>query len=96
VNKSNLNELSQYCDEFLVHAVDVEGKCNGILEDIVSEISESPIPVTYAGGIRNLEDLEKIKVLGKNKVNYTIGSALDIYGGNLSYRKVIEWHNNNK
>jgi len=94
VNTSNLNELSQYCDEFLVHAVDVEGMCNGILEDIVVLLSCSPIPVTYAGGVRNLEDLEKIKVLGKGKVNFTIGSALDIYGGNLSYRNVVEWCNN--
>jgi len=96
VNCENLKHLSQFCDEFLVHAVDVEGKCNGILEDIIEILSDSVIPVTYAGGIRNLEDLELVKQKGKGKVCFTIGSALDIFGGNLSYKQVIEWNSKNK
>uniref|UniRef100_A0A6B2LF40 1-(5-phosphoribosyl)-5-[(5-phosphoribosylamino)methylideneamino]imidazole-4-carboxamideisomerase n=1 Tax=Arcella intermedia TaxID=1963864 RepID=A0A6B2LF40_9EUKA len=91
VNTQNLALLSQYCDEFLVHAVDVEGKCNGILEDLVELLATCPIPVTYAGGIRSINDIKKLLQLGQNKVHYTIGSSLDIYGGSLPYKEVVSW-----
>lgn len=87
-----LDDLSSYCDEFLIHAVDVEGKASGIETDLVKILGEwGKIPITYAGGISNFDDLEKIKVLGKNKLNATIGSALDLFGGNMEYDKVVEY-----
>ncbi len=93
VTPENLKELSQYCDEFLVHGVDVEGKQCGILEDLVELLGEhSPIPVTYAGGVRSLDDMELVRKRGKDKVDATIGSALDCFGGSLKYDDVVAWH----
>ena len=94
VDAELLEKLASYCCEFLVHAVDVEGKQSGIQEDIVEFLGEnSPIPVTYAGGVRSLEDLDLVERLGKGKVDVTVGSALDIFGGTLSFQDVVEWHN---
>mmetsp|Transcript_51349 Transcript_51349/g.135335 ORF Transcript_51349/g.135335 Transcript_51349/m.135335 type:complete len:169 (+) Transcript_51349:309-815(+) len=88
-----VTQLSAYCAEFLVHGVDVEGMRQGIVEPLVELLAEkSPIPVTYAGGIRSLEDMELVKRLGKGRVDATIGSALDMFGGDLSYAAVVEWH----
>jgi phosphoribosylformimino-5-aminoimidazole carboxamide ribotide isomerase len=93
VTPENLIELAQYCDEFLVHGVDVEGKQCGILEDLVELLGEhSPIPVTYAGGVRSIDDLESVKKLGKDRVDATVGSALDCFGGKLKYDDVVTWH----
>ena len=87
-----LDELSGYCVEFLVHAVDVEGKANGIETELVRILGEwGRIPITYAGGVSSFEDLETIGVLGKNKLNVTIGSALDIFGGNMEYKRVVDF-----
>ncbi len=89
---SSLAELSGYCDEFLVHGVDVEGRMNGIEEDLVALLGKgSSLPVTYAGGARSLDDLDRVAKLGGGKVDLTIGSALDIFGGNVRYRDVIRW-----
>ena len=85
-----LSELADYCDEFLVHAVDVEGKAGGIEEDIAALLGNwDGISVTYAGGISSFEDLRKLKELGKNKVDVTIGSALDLFGGKMSFEEVL-------
>lgn len=84
-----LKELSEYCDEFLVHAVDVEGKKSGINEEIASILKESPVPVTYAGGISSYDDIGKIKSIGQDRIDFTIGTALDIFGGNLKLSEVI-------
>jgi phosphoribosylformimino-5-aminoimidazole carboxamide ribotide isomerase len=76
-----------------VHGVEVEGKQCGILEDLVVLLGESsPVPVTYAGGVRSLEDMKLVKKLGKGRVDLTIGSALDCFGGPLSYEAVVAWH----
>lgn len=92
VSEATLRELSAHCVEFLVHAVDVEGKQSGIEEDLVKALGQwSPIPVTYAGGARNLEDCALIDKLGGGKVDVTIGSALDIFGGAFPYQGVVEW-----
>ncbi|MBQ7652503.1 MAG: phosphoribosylformimino-5-aminoimidazole carboxamide ribotide isomerase, partial [Victivallales bacterium] len=81
--------LADYCAEFLVHAVGVEGKQGGIDARLVSLLADwSPIPVTYAGGIRNLDDIDEIRRAGKEQVDFTVGSALDIFGGPLSYTDV--------
>jgi len=94
VTAATLQQLAEYCDEFLVHGVDVEGKQCGILEDLVILLGKhSPIPVTYAGGVRSIEDLELVEKLGNGRVDCTVGSALDIFGGSLKYEDVVEWHN---
>lgn len=92
VTEELLDELSTYCCEFLVHAVDVEGKSQGIEQPLVSLLGEwGKIPITYAGGVHSFEDLKKIAQLGKGKLNVTIGSALDLFGGSMSYEQVIQY-----
>ncbi len=87
-----LDELANYCDEFLVHAVDVEGKQNGIEEPLVELLGKwGKLPITYAGGVHTYKDIEKIKILGKDKLNVTIGSALDLFGGTLKYKDVLSF-----
>ncbi|PKM93881.1 MAG: phosphoribosylformimino-5-aminoimidazole carboxamide ribotide isomerase [Firmicutes bacterium HGW-Firmicutes-1] len=90
VNQEHLRLLESYCDEFLIHGVDVEGKQQGIALQLVEDISKwIQIPVTYAGGIRSFEDIKTINRIGQGRVHYTIGSALDIFGGQMSYREVV-------
>ncbi len=86
-----LDELAASCDEFLVHAADVEGKCAGVEHDLVALLAAwSPIPVTYAGGVRSLEDMALVQRLGQNRVDVTIGSALDIFGGStIRYQDAV-------
>ena len=92
VNSDTLEMLAQYCDEFLVHAVDVEGKSGGIDKNLLSILSQyKDIPITYAGGVHSFEDLQSLKQLGDNIIDVTIGTALDIFGGNLSFKSVIEY-----
>lgn len=89
VNKASLEMLSSCCDEFLVHAVDAEGKAKGIEENIAAVLGElTEIPSTYAGGIGSYEDIEKLRILGKGHVDFTVGSALDIFGGTLSFERL--------
>ena len=91
VTVETMEQLSLYCDEFLIHAVDVEGKAQGIEEELVSMLGQfETCPVTYAGGVHDFEDLTKLKQLGKNHVNVTIGSALDLFGGNMAFEKVLK------
>ena len=86
-----LDELSGYCDEFLIHAADVEGKAAGIEQELVKMLGEwGKIPVTYAGGVGSYEDLALLRKLGQNRLDVTVGSALDLFGGPLSYRKILE------
>lgn len=90
LNEETIRELSDFCDEFLIHAVDVEGKANGIEEEVAALLGNAcEIPATYAGGVHSFADLEKLQTLGKNRVDVTIGSALDLFGGNLSFEKVV-------
>lgn len=87
-----LDELSEYCDEFLVHAVDVEGKSSGIETELVRLLGEwGKIPVTYAGGVHSFDDLRLVKELGRDKINVTIGSALDLFGGNMKFEEVLSY-----
>lgn len=89
-----LEDLAGWCDEFLVHAVDVEGKCMGIDARLLALLAESlPVPTTYAGGVASMADLELIRESGRGRIDVTVGSALDIFGGTgLSYREVVDWH----
>lgn len=84
-----LEKLSAYCDEFLIHGVDVEGTGSGMEEELIKIICGfDKIKITYAGGIASLENIERFKKLSKGKIDYTIGSALDLFGGHLPYEKV--------
>ena len=86
-----LKQLEEYCAEYLIHAVDVEGKQSGIEEDVAMLLGEyEGIPVTYAGGVHSLEDIDILRRLGKGRVNVTVGSALDIFGGNIKMADVCE------
>ena len=86
-----LDMLAAYCDEFLVHAADVEGKSKGIETGVAKLLGGwGKAPVTYAGGIGSYEDLEQLCILGRELVDVTVGSALDLFGGPLSYRKILE------
>ncbi len=82
ISPANLGKLAGACAEFLIHAVDVEGQCCGIDQELVSKLGQwSPLPTTYAGGARSLADLETVTRLGQGRIDLTIGSALDIFGG---------------
>lgn len=95
ITEELLDELSQYCDEFLIHAVDVEGKAGGIEKELVSLLGNwGKMPLTYAGGVHSFEDLRLIKELGHNRVNVTIGSALDLFGGSMKFEDVIAFCGN--
>ena len=88
-----LNELSKYCDEFLIHGVDVEGKSAGAPEELVSILASCEgRPITYAGGIGTLEDLERFRVQSGGKLDFTIGSALDLFGVKVAYDVVKNYH----
>lgn len=90
LNKELFEELSAYCDEFLVHAVDTEGKSSGIDEKVLASLSEINHTITYAGGISSYDDVRKFITIGKSKVNFTVGSKLDIFGGSLSIEGILE------
>jgi len=93
IDAETLRKLSAYCDEFLVHGVDVEGRMRGIETDLVRLLGQaSPLPVTYAGGARSIEDLDLVNEIGQGRVDLTIGSALDIFGGPASYRAAVAWN----
>lgn len=91
VNEALLERLAGYCDEFLIHAVDVEGRAEGIEEELAGLLGAwGKIPVTYAGGVHSYEDLRILKELGRGRLNVTVGSALDLFGGTLDWCKVLE------
>jgi len=86
-----MEELSAYCDEFLIHAVDVEGKAQGIEKELAAMLGKfEKRPVTYAGGVHDFEDLHQLKELGHSRVHVTIGSALDLFGGAMEFEKVLQ------
>ena len=86
LNEKVFNDLAGYCDEFLIHAVDVEGMASGIEEELVELMAKlAGFKMTYAGGISSMEDIEKLKSIGKGAIDFTVGSALDIFGGKLPY-----------
>lgn len=92
VDAGTLEALAKSCSEFLVHAVDVEGKSAGIDAELISILGESsPLPVTYAGGASTITDLERVAESGKGRVDVTVGSALDIFGGSLPFSEVVTW-----
>jgi phosphoribosylformimino-5-aminoimidazole carboxamide ribotide isomerase len=94
VGPAALERLAGSCAEFLIHAADVEGRCAGIETDLVRMLGGwRGVPVTYAGGIRDRHDLEIIRDLGRGRLDFTVGSALDIFGGSgLTYDEVVAFH----
>ncbi len=98
VNEENLRELASHCAEFLIHAADVEGLQSGIDENLVSLLGNvATLPVTYAGGARHLVDLKRVHELSSGKVDLTIGSALDIFGGKgVTLNECIQWNQQGK
>ena len=89
-----IDDFAKLCDEFLVHAADVEGLCSGIETDLVKKLADwSPIPTTYAGGVKDISDMKRIQDLGNNRLHATVGSALDIFGGStMTYKEVVDFH----
>ena len=94
VDQESLAYFSQFCDEFLIHAVDVEGKCQGIETELAKKLGHwATIPCTYAGGIKNIADMETLQKLGQGRLDATVGSALDIFGGStMTYAEAVEFH----
>lgn len=94
VDAESASKFAEWCAEFLIHAVDVEGLCRGIDQELVSNLGEwVTIPTTYAGGANSLADLELVTRLGRGKIDLTIGSALDIFGGSgVRYQDLIEFN----
>ena len=94
LSAATLEKLANSCDEFLIHAVDVEGLCRGVDLELVRMLAQwSPIATTYAGGARTLADLEAVQEAGQGRIDLTIGSALDIFGGTgVRYQDVVEYH----
>lgn len=94
ISAETLAFFASYCVEFLVHAADVEGKCSGVAVDLIERLGEwAPIPTTYAGGIRNLEDLYLVRDAGQGRLDATVGSSLDIFGGTgITYQEALAFH----
>lgn len=94
LSAETLGKMAEFCDEFLVHAVDVEGLCRGIDQELVEKLASwSSIPTTYAGGARSLQDLDTVTRISGNKIDLTIGSALDIFGGSgVKYRECVQFN----
>ncbi len=94
ISQDALQTLARHCAEFLIHAVDVEGLCRGIDKELVEKLGLwSSIPTTYAGGAKSLSDLEAVTQLGKGRIDLTIGSALDIFGGSgVRYADVVAFN----
>jgi phosphoribosylformimino-5-aminoimidazole carboxamide ribotide isomerase len=92
VDASSLDYFSAHCSEFLIHGVDVEGKSGGIESELVERLGNwGKMPITYAGGVRSWEDIRRINELGAKKIDFTVGSALDIFGGTgLKYVELVE------
>lgn len=94
ITSKNLDQVSRHCAELLIHAADVEGKCEGIDEELVRVLgSWAGLPMTYAGGAKSFEDLALVEALSGGAVDLTIGSALDLFGGSqVRYKDCVAWN----
>ena len=91
VTLETMEELGNYCDEFLVHAVDVEGKARGVETELAALLGEyRGNPVTYAGGVGSMNDIENLRKYGKARLDVTVGSALDLFGGRIPFTELIK------
>lgn len=91
VSRQSLEFFAGFCSEFLIHAADVEGKCEGVARDLLGDLAEwATIPTTYAGGVKDLDDLRLVRELGHGRLDVTVGSALDIFGGSgIKYQEAV-------
>ena len=86
-----MEKLGSYCDEFLVHAVDVEGKAHGVETELAELLGQyTAHPVTYAGGVGSMADIEELRRAGQGGLDVTVGSALDIFGGSIPFEVLAE------
>jgi len=94
VDPLTLDSLADRCDEFLIHAADVEGKCEGIDAGLVELMGNwAKIPMTYAGGVATMEDVLLVESAGSGNVDVTVGSALDLFGGTgVAYEELVRWN----
>jgi phosphoribosylformimino-5-aminoimidazole carboxamide ribotide isomerase len=94
VSPDLLDRLAEYCDEFLIHAADVEGKCGGIDRELVQELGRwEGKAITYAGGVATMDDVRLVEDLSGGRVDVTVGSALDLFGGSgVTYAELLEWN----
>jgi phosphoribosylformimino-5-aminoimidazole carboxamide ribotide isomerase len=94
VDHDTLDRLAPFCDEFLIHAADVEGLCRGIDSELVALLGNwGKCPVTYAGGAVTMADLLSVEQAGRGAVDVTVGSALDLFGGKgLVYKDLVTWN----
>jgi phosphoribosylformimino-5-aminoimidazole carboxamide ribotide isomerase len=95
ITTANLDRLSKFAAEFLIHAADVEGRCSGIDRELVQLLGGwSGIPLTYAGGVTTMDDVRLISEASHNRVDLTVGSALDLFGGQqIRYQQLLDWNN---
>ena len=92
VDNNTLDMLSEYCDEYLIHAVDVEGKRSGCDKELLNLLGKwNKLPITYAGGVSSFDDLSTVKTLGKGHIDVTIGSALSLFGGDMELDDIISF-----
>jgi phosphoribosylformimino-5-aminoimidazole carboxamide ribotide isomerase len=89
VDEALFDRLGGYCDGFLVHAVDSEGRSSGVDGDLIRILAKAKQEVCYAGGISSYDDIRRIVDIGSGKVDFTVGSRLDIFGGSLSIEEII-------
>jgi phosphoribosylformimino-5-aminoimidazole carboxamide ribotide isomerase len=94
VDHATLDRLAPFCDEFLIHAADVEGLCRGVDAELVEVLGNwGKCPVTYAGGAATMADLIQVQEAGRGMVDITVGSALDLFGGKgLVYKDLMAWN----
>lgn len=93
VATDSIKSLEPFCSEFLIHAADNEGLSGGIDEELVRNLGVwCTLPVTYAGGGKSVDDLETVKRLSQGRVDLTIGSALDIFGGGVKFEDCVSWN----
>jgi phosphoribosylformimino-5-aminoimidazole carboxamide ribotide isomerase len=94
VSAANLEMLAAYCCEFLIHATQLEGRQTGVDEQLIARLGDTtPLPTTYAGGVRSMADVDRIERLGQNRLDYTVGSALDLFGGSgVKYTELVKRH----
>ena len=91
VSRTALEYFSGFCCEFLIHAADVEGKCEGVAQDLIADLADwVTIPTTYAGGVKDIDDLQLVREHGCSRLDVTVGSALDIFGGSgMTYEEAV-------
>lgn len=97
ITPTTLDSLADRCDEFLIHAADVEGLCQGIDLELVQLMGKwAKLPMTYAGGVADMTDVELVASASNHKIDVTVGSSLDIFGGNgVRYTELVQWNQNN-